>query len=559
MLEQLLAQAPLLTIVATSRERLRLAGEWVLRVEGLAVAPQGEEPNIDAHAAIRLFVEHAQRVQHGFRLTPHNAAAIATICRVVDGLPLGIELAAAWMHMLSVEEIGQELTINLDADYLAAGTLPARHRSLRAVVEHSWRLLSPEARQVLARLSVFWGGFTRAAAREVADADLAMLASLADKSLIRRSGQGRYDLHEIIRQYAAARLNEQAEVAEATRNTHAQYYLRFVAARDQRLKSAEQPHMIAEFSSDIDNIRAAWQWAVAQGWRDALERAAEPLQWFYEFRSWQQEGATLFGQAIARLRARSSATDAVAHSITLGRLLGHLSFLLTRLGAVEHARIVVAESVQRLADGRDPAGLARALWCQGQALYLLGEYAAARQALDQSVLVAERGDKDFALPVALTWASVVAHAQSAYAEAEHLFWTALANWRRVASPRGTLWCLTYCSPTLMVRGKYAELEPLLHESLQLGQATGDRGGVAMALHQLGVVALRQQQSAQAITYLQDCSPCAGRLARWRSRKRSTIWRKRTGRRAHGSRPEQPIEKRLRAPLPWISYPRRSKR
>jgi tetratricopeptide (TPR) repeat protein len=227
------------------------------------------------------------------------------------------------------------------------------------------------------------------------------------------------------------------------------------------------------------------------------------LHWFYEFRSWHQEGATLFAQAIARLRTISSAATPAAHSYALGRLLGHHGYLLTRLGAVEQARAILAESAQRLADGQDAAGLARTLSYQGQAMYFLGDYAAARHVLDQSLPVAAVGDPDFALPVALTWASVVAHALNDYGEAERLFRTALANWRRVASPRGTLWCVTYCSATLMALGKYAELEPLLRESLHLGQATGDRGGVAMALHQLGVVALRQQQSEEAIALLSD--------------------------------------------------------
>ncbi len=220
LLEQLLTQTSGVVVLATSRERLRLAGEWVLELEGLLFLQPRKQLQPEAAPALRLFAGHAERVDRAFQLSTKNEAAVATICRMVDGLPLGIELAAAWTRLLSLDEIAQELTRSLDKAPPSPRTLPIRHRSLRAVVDHSWQLLIPDERAALRQLAVFQGGFTREAAIEVAGANLTVLANLVDKSLLRRGAGGRYDLHEIIRQYAHAQLQEQAdEAAAASRST----------------------------------------------------------------------------------------------------------------------------------------------------------------------------------------------------------------------------------------------------------------------------------------------------------------------------------------------------
>ncbi len=342
LLQHLLAQAPHASVLATSRERLRLAGEWVLELQGLAVPQPHAHTEPAAAPALTLFAEHAERVNRAFRLSPANEATVATICQLVDGLPLGIELAAAWTRLLTLDEIAQELTRGLDTAHLSPRTLPARHHSLRAVVEHSWQLLSTEERTALRQLSVFQGGFTRAAAAQVADAHLHVLANLVDKSLLRRGVSGRYDLHEVIRQYADTRLQEHADELAATGTRHAAYYLRLVAEREQRLKGAEQAQATEEISAEIDNVRVAWRWAAVQGPRDELERAGEVLQWFYEVRGWFGEGTALFAQAVEHVRSTRAAGDGNAWRRTLGRLLGNYGYLATRQGASAEAHAALA-------------------------------------------------------------------------------------------------------------------------------------------------------------------------------------------------------------------------
>jgi predicted ATPase/transcriptional regulator with XRE-family HTH domain len=530
LLEQLLAQAPGVSMLATSRERLRLAGEWVLELEGLPLPQPRADTQPEVAPALRLFVAHAERVDRAFRLTPENEATITAICRLVDGLPLGIELAAAWLRLLALEEIAEELARGLDTAHLSPRTLPARHHSLHAVVDHSWQLLSVEERQTLRQLAVFQGGFTREAAAQVAGAGLRVLASLADKSLLRRGVSGRYDLHEVIRQYADARLQEQAGEWIATQSRHAAYFLRYVAEREQRLASAEQLAAMTEISAEIDNIRAAWGRAATHGLHDQLERASEVLLWFYEFRSWFQEGRALFAQAVERLRAAGAEDDRDAWQQVLGRMLGHYGYASIRAGAFVEAHNALAESYALLAHGRDPVGLARTLSSQGAvAYYYIGDHGAARRMLDQSIDLATATCDRPTCARSQTVASMVAHTTGEYEQAERLFRAALANWRQLGSPRGIIWCISYCSIALLALGKYQEAELLLRESLALSHATGDRYGTGSSLRHLGLIAFQQQDVETAIYFFREALPLLRSIEPWGMCRPPITWEQPCGR------------------------------
>lgn len=212
-LVDLLAGAPHLKVLITSRERLNLPGEWVLPLAGLDYPVTAEEGPLERSAAVQLFLQSAQRVQPAFSLAD-TAPEVLRLCQLVEGMPLAIELAAAWAWLLPCAHIVEQVASSLD--FLAAPrrTVPERHRSLRAVFDHSWRLLADTEQTALAKLSVFHGTFDREAAEAVGGAPLSMLASLADKSLLQADGTGRYALHELLRHYAADRLAEQAIAAD---------------------------------------------------------------------------------------------------------------------------------------------------------------------------------------------------------------------------------------------------------------------------------------------------------------------------------------------------------
>src|SRR5207244_11745893 len=193
-LSQIIERAPQVVLLTASPGRLNVQSEWVFDVEGLGLAENGN----GSAPAMRLFVERARQVVPGFALD--DASEVLRICRLVDGMPLGIELAASWVSVLSCAEIADEIEANIDFLATSMRDVPERHRSLRAAIDQSWRLLTEEQRGAFSRLSVFRGGFDRSAAVAVTRADLRLLSELVAKSLLRRPDFGRFELHELLRQ-----------------------------------------------------------------------------------------------------------------------------------------------------------------------------------------------------------------------------------------------------------------------------------------------------------------------------------------------------------------------
>jgi predicted ATPase/DNA-binding SARP family transcriptional activator len=250
----LLHAAPRLKMLVTSRERLYLREEWLLSVAGL-----GTEQGL-AGEAEQLFLHTAQRVRPGF-IAHGQAEAIAAICRQVEGMPLALELAASWVRVMSCAEIARQLAVSPELLKTTLRNLPERHRSLRSLFDHSWRLLDSAEQAVLRRLSVFRGGWTLDQAAEVAGATLPLLLSLVDKSLVRTTEQGRFDLHELVRQYAAGQLATSGEV-EVIRQRHLVAYLQLARTADRQLRRPEAGRWYPRLDSEQDNLRAALQWAL---------------------------------------------------------------------------------------------------------------------------------------------------------------------------------------------------------------------------------------------------------------------------------------------------------
>ena len=219
-------------VLATSREQLNLHGEWMFELHGLSVPPMDFTGRLEDYGAVALFVLGARRVKADFEVVQDNQSALIECCRLLEGIPLAIELAAAWVSLLSCQEIAHEIEANLDFLTTSMRDVPERHRSIRATINHSWKLLPDEECRILSRLSVFHGGFSRRAAEQVAGASISSLASLHSKSLVRRTESGRYDLHELLRKYALMKLEESSEELENTKNVHCIYHLDIFGDRE---------------------------------------------------------------------------------------------------------------------------------------------------------------------------------------------------------------------------------------------------------------------------------------------------------------------------------------
>lgn len=267
--------APHVKLLVTSRESLHLQAEYLWPVRGLDTPPDGGLEDFDRYGAVQLFVERAQRVKPDF--SPHlYKHEIGRICRLTGGMPLALELAASWTRTLNPRAIGDEIQRSVAFLSTSQRDMPDRHRSMRAVFEHSWHLLAEGDQARFSALSVFRGGFTMDAAQQVAGATLQDLAALIDKSLVQTDDRGRYDLHDLLRQFAKEKL-EAAGADSRTSENHCVYYATFIQERVEDLKGHRQIVAIPEINTDFENLRRAWMWAAEHGRMDYVEQMIDGL------------------------------------------------------------------------------------------------------------------------------------------------------------------------------------------------------------------------------------------------------------------------------------------
>ncbi|MEL6269145.1 MAG: tetratricopeptide repeat protein, partial [Chloroflexota bacterium] len=281
---QLHNNAPDLQILVTSRERLKVAGEDIFPLEGMRT----DAHSLDQNTAAQLFVHSAQRITPSFTLEPEDFNNVQRICRLLDGTPLGIVLAATWVEYLSVSDIADELASDINMLSTDRVDIPERQRSLTAVLESSWQRLTPELQKKVIPFFVFRGDFTREAAQEMSGANLMDLRRLVDRAiLVRDPLDGHFTVHEIIRQYAE-RLAREQELYDSLRQKHARYYLRMLHQGEDNLLGQAQRHMIRRIENDIENVEAAWLAAVEYEQVVLLHGALDALHWFAVFRGqWQ--------------------------------------------------------------------------------------------------------------------------------------------------------------------------------------------------------------------------------------------------------------------------------
>jgi predicted ATPase/DNA-binding SARP family transcriptional activator len=290
---ELLEAAPNVRVVVTTRSALELSGEWLVDLEGLAYPPQGTTQGLESFDAVKLFVNRAERVAPNFVLSSDTLSHVAMLCRQVEGLPLALELAATWMRTLGVAQIVTELEGGLERLSSTQHDVPERHRSLRAVFEHSWALLSAFEREVLSRLSVFRGGFTLEAGISVAGAHLSVLTSLINRSLVRRPEAGRFEMHEFIRQLAFERLKSELD-AMGVKDRHGEFFTAQLEALDPSRATQRRPELFQTLDADFDNVIGAWNHLGQRGNLETIERATGGLAEYLHVRGRRAEGMKAF-------------------------------------------------------------------------------------------------------------------------------------------------------------------------------------------------------------------------------------------------------------------------
>ena len=548
-LTDLLRAAPGLKLLVTSRGRLNLRGEWVQMLAGLEF-PLVETADLtlwQSYSAIQLFMQTAQTVEPDFALTEEDETAVIRICRLVEGLPLGVELAATWVRFLSVSEIAKEIEQNSSFLESPMRDVPDRHRSLRAVFDYSWNLLPPEEQQVLSQLSVFRGPFERKAAVAVADASLPLLASLVDASLVRRlvpeQGQVRYELLEVVRQYAAEKLRQNADGVRQARERHCDFYLTLLANYQPDLQGVRQREALQAIHEEIENIRAAWRWATSQKNMAVIDQAMTSLFHFYDMRSSFAEAADVFQVTAEMARTVVALSPTAENKLVWGKLLARqgwftfylgrqreagqlltqslevlrplqqpatLPFTLNYLGAVEFylghydlAQQLCQESLTLTQELGDQYGTAIANNISGQIAYRLKQYEAARHFSQQSLAIEQTIGNRWSMGFSVANLGNVSFALGDYAEADVLFRQGLAIAEEIGDPRGIARCLNRLARTAVALEHDADAQELYERSLNLYRDIGEQFGMTTSLSGLGRVARRQQAWEQAKAYFDE--------------------------------------------------------
>jgi len=529
-LDRILAGAEDVTLLVTSREALNLREEWLYPLGGLSFPANDQETEAGDYGAVQLFVERARRVQPDFSLDDERRAVVR-ICRLVEGMPLALELAASWARVLDCSAIAAQIQENVAFLTSSLRNLPDKHRSMKAVFEHSWSLLSKEEQDAYQRLSVFRDGFTLEAAEAVVGASLQVLSALADKSLLRPDEDGRYYLHEVLRQYAEDRLTQSAAEAARLRRRHCDYYIDLLSQHSDELKGGRQQEAVAQLERHRENVRAAWQCAVDRQRVAAIRRALYPFAYFAEFNGRYAEITSALESALSTVE---EAPPGDKRDLALAELLVLLGWSYIRFGRHERARRVLErgrvlydemetnppevlatdpllglailaiisgdygravslaqEGLRLSEERRDPHNRQLAFYAMSSASLAQGQYEEARRQARQAYAVTQKTGNEWFRAYVLNDLGRVAQALGEYRQARQHYEASFAIKASFSDPEGQAVALNHLGAVAWLQRDFEEAGKLHRRSLAIYQEIGDRGGRATALNGLGNTALAQ--------------------------------------------------------------------
>jgi predicted ATPase/DNA-binding SARP family transcriptional activator/tRNA A-37 threonylcarbamoyl transferase component Bud32 len=537
LIAHLLQQAPHLKILVSSRERLNLSAEWLFPLHGLTIPEKNETIHIESYSAVQLFIQRARQAQPHLGWHPLERASIARICRLVGGMPLGIELAAAWVAVLPLIEIPNEIERNLDFLASSMRDLPERHRSMRAIFDQSWALLTETEQTVFRRVSIFRGGCTRVALEAICgdsaglDDDLQLnengdlqlvrreftvlqaLVGLVNKSFLRQTAtgltpqaqlEGRYEVHELMRQYGAAKLEETPEDERQTRDRHAEYYLTFLARQESRMKGDDQQRAHEKVAQELENIKVSWRWAAAQGRTDLLIAAFEALWLFHVERNLFREAVSIFSRTVATLENGSEGDrDSFEQTLLLGLAQAAWGGNLMRMGDYAEAATHIDQALALLRPLKAGRWIALVLNFRAATYQLLGSYDEACRCLSESIDLSRQAGDRWLTAYSLNDLGMVTHLCGDTAEAQSLSQQSLTIFADLDDRRGMAFVFDNLGFFAFQLGDYPGADWLYRESLNLRRVNRDLWGVAHILVALGMIAHAQEDHQAARSHLLD--------------------------------------------------------
>lgn len=497
----ILQAAPGVKVLATSREKLNLQSETVLNIGGMALPDQISPQDTRDFDAISLFIQSANRVRPGFEPSSDELIQIGDICHIVEGMPLAIELAAAWMHILNLEDIAAELEKGLDILATEVRDTPERHRSIRTVFDHSWSLLQPEEQGIFMRLSVFRSGFTREAAQEVVGATLQQLAGLVNKSFLSHMpDSGRLEIHELLRQYAQEKLEEKPDKYVSAQEAHGDYYATFLQQRREDLKGPRQMSALAEIEADIENVRVAWRYYLDQKNAAQLWKFIYGLWHVHWIRWWNFPGMQLFADAVRVLEGEED-----EDFLPLSALAKALqSYFMGWTGLAEEGYKLAQDSVHILRGLDQPEALVFALDSLSINAYFIYRYEEEMVTMEEMVAIATELEDKWLMAFSLFGLSMGALVTEDYPEARRLAEIDLNLYEETGDGIGSTTPLIVLGHVALALGDLEEAKKHYIRCLRLSQETGFHYAIQAATKYLGKVSLSLGEIAPAQEYLNEC-------------------------------------------------------
>lgn len=503
-----LQHAPYVTLLLTSRERLNRQAELVIQLDGLVVPSRADDSAV-SYPSVQLFVERASRTSPGFTPTQENLPDIVRVCQLVQGFPLGIELAAAWVEHFTCTQIAQAIQTDLDFLSSEKPDIETRHHSMRTVFEHSWALLSVQEQHILCHLSVFRGDFSREAATHITAVTLPHLVKLVNKSWLRPIAPGRYWLHELVRQFVGQKWQQMVDIPSndrtAVQTRHSHYYLQFVQEQETAVYGQQSRHTIHHIRTELDNIRQAWQWATTQLNLETLQQTLPTLSRFYLLTGLFQEGETMLGQAITPLKhvlSQTSSPDAELQ-LLLSQLEAHQAAFLCRQAQYSQAIQAAQEAVVLAQTVDSPATEAIAHLWWGHSLWRRADYAPAMQQLEQAITLAKTAELIAIEAESVGALGMIAWQQARYAQALSYQERALQLYRQAGDRQGESVAFKDLGNIAYVRGDYALAQSHYQHSLRIARETGTKWGESIALSCLGSTALILHEFTEAEIFYQQ--------------------------------------------------------
>jgi predicted ATPase/DNA-binding SARP family transcriptional activator len=469
-------------ILTTSRARLNVQGEHLYPILGMdfpqvlsALTDQegfDESKEVNRYGAVQLFWQAARRVQPGFRLTATNYHHVVRICHLVDGMPLAILLAAAWVDMLPIADIAAEIDKGVDFLETDMRDMPERQRSLQAVFAHSFCTLSQQEQEMFQVLSVFRGGFTRKAAEDVVGGSLLDLRSLVDKALLNCTPTGRYVIHELLRQYAGEKLEDSPTAYKAAREGHATYYLNILREQALMLKGPQAQSALLEIDTESQNVRSAWNWAAREKRVDLLESALEGLFTFYLWRRRYQEGESACRMAVKYLSPIDT-DDGRRLLASLYMWEGSFSLRLDRIG-LANQRLQDSMALQKVleSEGMDMRQNKASLLLQMAYTTFDIDLRDANQLSEASLFLFREMNDSWGTANAMSSMGWAAMSSGNYSKARELFLESLTIRHSLGDQRGIIDSLGGLTFTAFFAGQYKGAEEYIRQTISFLQEYG---------------------------------------------------------------------------------------